>query len=200
MGRPAPIDMVSVDDLLLPFGSSRSLPAVAYRSPEVFGWEQAEIFASTWVCLGRTDDLVSPGQIRGIAHGAESVLLARDSGGTVRGFSNVCRHRGHTLVEPGEATDVRLVRCPYHSWTYRLDGSLRSAPTMTQSVDFDAEDWPLAAVAVDELMGWLFLDLCGTAPSLAETLRVSPSCSPTTNRVGWSRRPGTPTRWPPTGS
>lgn len=163
MGRPAPLDQRRVDDLLRPFGASRSLPAAAYTSAELFAWERAEIFAGTWVCIGRTDDLLGPGQVRGVELGGESVLLTRDPGGTVRAFSNVCRHRGHTLVETGAAIDARLVRCPYHSWSYRLDGSLRSAPTMTQSRDFDAADWPLAAVGAGELMGWLFLDLSGAA-------------------------------------
>ena len=150
------------------------MPAAAFTSADVFDWERSEIFDRTWVCLGRTDDLLAPGQVRGVDHGAESILLTRDVDGTVRGFSNVCRHRGHTLVEPGEAIDARLVRCPYHSWSYRFDGSLRSAPTLTQpsimgTGDFDTEDWPLSAVGVDDLMGWLFLDLSGEAPPLGHT-------------------------------
>ncbi len=57
--------------------------------------------------------------------------------GVVHGFSNVCRHRGHPLVEVGEPIDARLIRCPYHAWSYRFDGTLRSAPSLTQSPDFD---------------------------------------------------------------
>jgi Rieske 2Fe-2S family protein len=98
------------------------------------------------------------------------VLLARDSEGVVRGFANVCRHRGHPLVPVGEAIDVRLIRCPYHSWSYRLDGSLRAAPTLTQTTDFDFSEWPLHPVRVEEWMGWLFLDASGIAPSLDEVM------------------------------
>ncbi len=157
--------------MLRPFGSSRSLPAAALTSPEVFAWEQDHIFGATWICLGRTDDVLGRGQARGIGLGVESVMLTRDADGVVRGFSNVCRNRGHTLVEIGEPVDVRLVRCPYHSWSYRLDGTLRSAPTMAGSDDFEPADWPLAGVRVEEWLGWLFLDLSGAAPPLADTYR-----------------------------
>ncbi len=169
MGLPAPIDQRHVADLQRPFGSSRSLPAAAYRSAELFAWEQAELFGGGWVCVGRTEDLVARGQVRGIDHGAESLLLARGGDGTVGAFSNVCRHRGHTLVEVGPPRDARLIRCPYHSWSYRLDGSLRSAPSMTQTVDFDPADWPLASIAAGDWLGWLFVDLSGRAAPLPET-------------------------------
>jgi glycine betaine catabolism A len=169
VGRPAPLAKADIDNLLRPFGQSRSLPAAAYRSQEVFDWEWSEIFSRGWVCLGRTTDLLAPGQIRALDHGPESYLLTRDAEGEVRGFSNVCRHRGHPLAEPGEAFDARLIRCPYHSWSYRFDGTVRAAPTLGQWPDFDASEWPLSPVKVGEWMGWLFLDLSGEAGSLEET-------------------------------
>lgn len=178
MPRPAPLDPAAVTDLLRPFGTSRTLPAAAYRSSDLFDWEVENIFGGGWTCLGRTDDLLAPGQIRGIEHCGEEFLITREGDGRVACFSNVCRHRGHPLVEPGAAIDARQIRCPYHSWAYRLDGSLRTAPTLTQSPDFEASDWPLSSVGVEEWLGWLFLDPTGTAApvvdtygNLAETLR-----------------------------
>ncbi len=166
--RPtAPIDPQAVADVRRPFGTSRTLPAEAYRSPDLFEWEQAHIFGSGWVALGRTDDLLSPGQARAIQHAGETILLTRDDL-EVRAFSNVCRHRGHPLAEVGEAFDVRLIRCGYHAWTYRLDGSLRSAPSMTQTPDFDVADWPLSPLRLGEVAGWLFLDLSGRAPDITD--------------------------------
>ncbi|HSL27491.1 MAG TPA: aromatic ring-hydroxylating dioxygenase subunit alpha [Acidimicrobiia bacterium] len=169
MPRLAPIDVTAVDRLLAPFGQSRTLPAEAYRSPEVFAWEQDFIFSAGWMCLGRTDELLQPGQLRAIAHGPETFLLARDAAGAVRGFSNVCRHRGHPLMEVGDPVDARLIRCPYHAWSYRFDGSLRAAPTLAQVPDFDQNEWPLTAVRVGEWLGWLFLDLSGEADPLDGT-------------------------------
>ncbi|HEY7565651.1 MAG TPA: aromatic ring-hydroxylating dioxygenase subunit alpha [Acidimicrobiia bacterium] len=169
MSPAAPVEYAVLENLARPFGQSRTLPALAYRSEELFAWEREHIFSGGWMCLGRTEDLLGPGQLRAMAHGNEEILLARDAEGTVRGFSNVCRHRGHPLVEVGEAIDARLIRCPYHSWSYRFDGSLRAAPTLTQSPDFDPTEWPLSPVRVGEWMGWLFLDLSGSAESLNET-------------------------------
>ena len=164
----APIDQDALADVLAPFGKSRTLPAWAYHSEELFEWEQEELFGRHWVCLGRTDDLVAPGQLRAIEQGNQSVLLTRDREGVVRAFSNVCRHRGHQLVEVGEAIDARLIRCPYHSWSYRFDGALRAAPTFAQLPDFDRTEWPLTALRIGEWLGWLFLDLSGEAAPLAE--------------------------------
>lgn len=168
-GSPAPLDPAAVQDLLRPFGYSRTLPAPAYRSQDVFDWEAEHIFSGGWICLGRTEDLLAPGQLRAVDHGSETVLLARDSGGAVFGFSNVCRHRGHPLVEVGEPIDARLIRCPYHAWSYRFDGTLRSAPSLTQSPDFDPSEWPLTPIRVGEWLGWLFMDSTGTADPLDTT-------------------------------
>ena len=179
MRPPAPIDQSAVAQILAPFGSSRTLPAEAYRSAALFAWEREEIFSRTWMCLGRSDELVQRGTVRAVEAAGEEVLLARDAEGTVGVFSNVCRHRGHPLVEVGEPVAVRQIRCPYHSWAYRLDGSLRTAPTLTRSDDFDATEWPLVPIRSDEWLGWLFIDLSGAAPPLGETFAgLAPVLSP----------------------
>jgi len=161
MGGHAPIDQEAVAHILAPFGTSRTLPGDAYRSAELFAWEQTEVFASTWVCLGRTADLLAPGVLRAVAHGGEEILLACDGDGAMRAFSNVCRHRGHPLLEVGPPVTVRQIRCPYHSWAYRFDGSLRTASPQTD--DFDPADWPLVPIQSEEWLGWLFVDMSGVA-------------------------------------
>ena len=166
---PAPLDLDAIEAVAAEFGNSRTLPADAYRSADVFAWERETIFESGWVCVGRTDDLALPGQLRAIDHGGESVLLARDQDGTLRAFSNVCRHRGHILVEPGDAIDARQIRCPYHSWAYRFDGELRTAPLLTQTDDFEASQWGLVSIRAGTWMGWAFLDPSGVAPDLTAT-------------------------------
>lgn len=162
----APLPSEEVVAALAPFGRSLTLPADAYMAEEVFAWEMAQIFGSTWVCAGRVDDLLSPGQIRAIEVAGESVLLVQDSERGLSAFSNVCRHRGHELAPVGEAIDARLIRCPYHSWSYRFDGSLRAAPTLTQSPDFDTANYPLIDIPVAELGGWAWVDLSGEAPPI----------------------------------
>lgn len=168
--KPAPVPSETIEKLLLSGGQSRTLPADAYSSADVFAWEQKELFEGGWMCLGRLDDLLSPGQLRAIELGAETILLSRQPDGPVAAFSNVCRHRGHELLGVGERVDARQIRCPYHSWAYRLDGTLRAAPTLTQSPGFDVADWPLQSVRVGEWLGWLFVNGSGVGETLEATL------------------------------
>lgn len=162
----APLSKEALQAVVAPFGENLTLPADAYLTQEVLDWEMESVFGSTWVCLGRADELVGPGQIRAVTVGSESVLLARDRDGRLSGFSNVCRHRGHELAPVGDAIDARLIRCPYHSWSYRFDGTLRAAPTFTQAPNFDMADYPLVGVEVTEYLGWAWVDLSGQAPPI----------------------------------
>lgn len=168
MAGPAPLSPADIAAVLAPFGESRTLPSAAYLSEDVLAWELEKLFASTWVCVGRVDDLLGPGQVRAVEITGESVLVVRHPDGHVRAFSNVCRHRGHELAPLGEPFDARSIRCRYHSWSYRLDGTLRSAPTLTQAPDFNTGDYPLIAVAAEASGGWLWVDLSGESAPLEE--------------------------------
>ena len=119
-----PVARESLAPTLAPFGKSSTLPSEAYADEGVFRWELEHIFDRTWVCLGRAEDLQTAGDQRAVALGFESALLTRGQDGALRAFYNVCRHRGHELVEVGGATNGKLVRCPYHAWAYGLDGGL----------------------------------------------------------------------------
>jgi Rieske 2Fe-2S family protein len=162
----APLSLTDLEKVIAPFGENRTMPAAAYISREVFDWELENIFGSTWVCVGRGEELVAPGQIRAIEVAGEGVLLARHPEGTLTAFSNVCRHRGHELAPVGEAFDARLIRCPYHAWSYRFDGELRAAPTFTQAPGFDPAQFPLVSIRVAEYLGWAWVDLSGNAPPI----------------------------------
>ncbi len=153
---PAPIDRGAVLRALEPFGHSRTLPADAYLSPQVFAWEIEHIFTGSWLCLGRTDGLPGPGQARAMSAGRARLLLIRDAAGVLRAFHNTCRHRGHELLPEGDVAALRQLRCPYHSWTYALDGSLRSAPSFTGTDGFDPAEYPLIQVRLAQWHGWLF--------------------------------------------
>jgi Rieske 2Fe-2S family protein len=166
MAPAAPIDQDAIGAVASEFGRSTTLPREAYVSEELFSWEAEHLFRRQWTCIGRTGDLVAPGQIRAVVLGDESIVLTRDADGALRAFANVCRHRGHQLLTPGDAVDARLIACPYHSWTYRLDGALRSAPTFGDWAEFDLSEWPLAAVRVADWHGWCFVDRSGEAPEL----------------------------------
>jgi glycine betaine catabolism A len=154
---------LAIDD----FGQSRTLPAAAYTDPAVLDWEMENIFKGTWVCVGRFDKLLFPGQIRAIEVAGEGVLLTRDDDDRLAAFSNVCRHRGHELAPVGAPIDARLIRCPYHAWSYRFDGSLRAAPTFALTPGFDMAEWPLVPVRATVYGGWVWVDLSGGAPDIA---------------------------------
>jgi Rieske 2Fe-2S family protein len=163
----APIDRAAIERVLLPFGDSHTLPGEAYSSQDVFTWEKQYFFEGSWVCVGRSDDLASPGDRRAVQVGAESVLLVRDHG-RLRAFFNVCRHRGHELSEVGHCTNARVIKCPYHAWVYGLDGSLRGAPRFSDRPSFDRSDYPLVDVAIAEWHGWVFVNASSDAPTFEE--------------------------------
>jgi len=165
----APVDRTALDNVLAPFGSSRGLPGDAYRSQSVLEWEIEEFFAGTWFCLGRADDLVGESQARAVQIGGESVLLVRNEG-AVNVFSNVCRHRRHELAPVGEPFDLRFIRCPCHAWTYRLDGSLATAPTFSGHTGFDEGDYPLLAIDAEIWEGWLFVNVNREAAPIPDHL------------------------------
>src|SRR5690349_524089 len=128
--RPsAPVDPVALEAALRPFGDSLTLPASAYTAREVFDWELRHLFAGSWTCLGRVDEVHGGQSQCALTVGDVGVLLtfAED---TVRAFANVCRHRGHELLPDGATAEHSAVVCPYHGWAYRLDGALRTATAM----------------------------------------------------------------------
>jgi Rieske 2Fe-2S family protein len=140
----------------------RMMPALAYTSAEVFAWEQRNLYAGTWTCLGRVDELLPDATEdrkavlqRAVQVGDVPALLVRD-GATVRMFANTCRHRGHELLPPGEVSDRQSVLCPYHAWTYRLDGSVLAAPGFREEDRFDPGGHRLVELPVETWAGWLF--------------------------------------------
>lgn len=158
----------ALERTVAPFGQNLTLPAEAYTDESVLDWERDNVFRSTWVCVGRLEELVGPGQIRAIDVAGEGVLLTLDAESELRAYSNVCRHRGHELAPVGDAIDARLIRCPYHAWTYRFDGSLRAASTFTQTPGFDMSEYPLIPITAASYGGWVWVDLSGNAGDIAD--------------------------------
>jgi Rieske 2Fe-2S family protein len=167
---PAPLDAHAVARSLLPFGQSTMLPSAAYTDPGVFAWEQRHFFGSGWLCVGRSEQVAAPGDLRAEAAGTGSVLLARDTDGVLRAFANTCRHRGHELLPCGSGSHQQVIICPYHSWTYALDGSLRAAAGFKGRPGFVAGDWGLTELPAAEWHGLVFVDGSRQAVPLATGL------------------------------
>ena len=159
---PAPIDPARLAAALEPLGRTRMLPREAYVDPEVFAWEQRAFF-SGWLCLGRSADLAEPRQQMAVSVGAAGVLLTRAEDGALHAFANVCRHRGHELLPCGATARKAGIVCPYHAWSYRLDGSLLAAPGFRGADDFDPGEFGLVELPSREWHGWLFVDTSGRA-------------------------------------
>jgi Rieske 2Fe-2S family protein len=165
MYRPAPLAAADLESVLRPFGDSTMLPAAAYLGEEVLAWERRQLFAGSWLCLGRAAEVT--GTQVALTAGDIRLLLTVESGQT-RAFANVCRHRGHELLPDGAAADHRAVVCPYHGWSYQLDGSLRTAPRM--GTHFDLSPYGLVELPLVSWHGWLFVNATGRAMSFAEHL------------------------------
>ena len=161
---PAPLPADGLAASLAPFGSSRMLPREAYVDPDVFEWEQRNIF-SGWHCVGHASDLDGVGAQRAVGSGANGILLVRDEDGVARAFANVCRHRGHELLACGATTKRRGVVCPYHSWSFKLNGELRKAPGFD---DLDRAGFGLTELRLVDWHGWLFVDPSGRDTNFAE--------------------------------
>jgi glycine betaine catabolism A len=143
-----------------------TLPGAYYTSPVMYEVETELIFARSWMCVGRADSVERPGQLVTAEVAGESVVVARDRAGELRAFLNVCRHRG-TRICAGPAEAVNSIRCPYHGWTYGLDGRLVAAPNMPDMPDLQKERHGLAPVAVTAWAGYLWCCLDAGAGSLA---------------------------------
>jgi Rieske 2Fe-2S family protein len=169
-GRPweaAPVDRLQVEAALQPFGHSRMLPRKAYVDEAVFQWEMRTFFAGGWICVGRGGDVPEPGDQAAVTLGRGGVLLTRDMGGRVHAFANTCRHRGHELLQCGQTAHREIVLCPYHNWSYRLDGSLRRAPHYNEVEGFDKADFGLVELPAAEWHGLLFVDASGDSGPFA---------------------------------
>jgi choline monooxygenase len=149
-----------------------SIPAQFYTDAGVFRAEQEKIFARSWQVVGHVQQLANPGDFFTTELSGEPLLLVRGAKGELRGFYNVCRHRAGP---PAEGCGSRkLFRCAYHGWTYGLDGGLISAPEFEGVANFQAEQFALRPVRVEEWFNLIFVNLDSTAVSLAESLGELP--------------------------
>jgi Rieske 2Fe-2S family protein len=147
-----------------------TLPGAAYTSAEVFAREQERIFERLWTCAVHGSDIAEPGQFRTVPVGRESVLITRALDGAVHAFLNVCRRRGARLRVETAGRTRRTLRCPYHAWTYSLDGSLAAAPNLADTPDVDRSAYGLHRVHVRAWLGYVWVCLAASPPSFEDTV------------------------------
>src|SRR5712691_1527650 len=144
-----------------------TLPQRHFVLPEIFAEELQKIFATNWVLVGHQSQLAEPGDYFLAEVAGESLIVAKDQRWTIRAFYNVCRHRGARRCEEQNG-HAAAIECPYHAWTYALDGRLIGAPHMDEVEGFEKKSYPLHTVALAEWAGFLFVNLDPAATPAAQ--------------------------------
>jgi carnitine monooxygenase subunit len=159
-------------DLASRLDAGVTLPFSWFADPEIFRLEQERVFATSWQYAMPTAWVSEAGEYATCHAGLVPIVVVRDHDGRLNGFVNICRHRA-TEVAQGRGKRETL-QCPYHAWTYGLDGGLRAAPRSDREAGFDASELCLLRVAVDTWGPFVFVNRDVEAPPLAEVLGELP--------------------------
>ena len=152
-----------------PVEEASHLPAWCYTSESFYQREVETVFRKEWIFLGRADHIPNPGDYFTVEHTGVPLIILRDRNGELRGFANTCRHRGAKLLE-GEGHCASHIVCPYHSWSFALDGRLVAAPGMQGIKNFDIKEYGLVPVRLETWGGFLFINFDDRAPGLTPYL------------------------------
>jgi phenylpropionate dioxygenase-like ring-hydroxylating dioxygenase large terminal subunit len=170
----------------LPLARARTLPAQAYTSEEFFEWEVAHLLRGGWQCVAHLSQIPEPGDFLNLDLLGEPLIAVRGKDGVARVLSRVCPHRAMDIMPvgfgyaghgPAEAKagqpscgHTRIFLCPYHAWTFELDGGLKACPEMHRAEEFRREEFALKSFRSEVWNGFLFVNLTGDAPPLADGL------------------------------
>jgi phenylpropionate dioxygenase-like ring-hydroxylating dioxygenase large terminal subunit len=154
--------------------AGQTLPATWYADAAVFEAEKERILRRSWQYVGHTDLVAKPGDFITTRLGDVPVVIARDNGGSLRAFANVCRHRGSEVVLEC-AGNRKTLQCHYHGWTYNLDGTLRNAPRANEQTSFAKENFSLIPFAVETWGPMIFLKVDRTPGSLRDVIGDLPA-------------------------
>src|SRR5262245_55730756 len=149
-----------------------SRPASWYTDPTLVDRENERIFRRAWQYAGRAEQVASVGDFFACAAADVPIVVVRSEAG-LRAFVNVCRHRRHLVVSG--AGNRRTLQCPYHAWTYELDGRLRAAPRAQHETGFELDDYPLLPAAIDTWGPFVFVNVDAGASGLGNHLGRLPS-------------------------
>jgi len=150
--------------------NTNSLPGEYFTSPAIHLDELKNIFYKRWLCIGRAEQIASPGDYFLQNIGDESVIVVRGQDGQVRAFFNLCRHRGTRICTEERGAFSKSIQCPYHAWTYGLDGSLIGVPDGHSMEGLDKDQLGLHPVSIEEWQGFLYINLSRDPSPLAEAI------------------------------
>jgi len=144
--------------------NASTIPAAWYTDERIFRLEQETIFSRSWQVAGRIDQLNQPGDYVTTEIAGEPVLIVRGSDDQLRGFFNVCSHHAAAVMTEAEGCAQNL-RCPYHGWTYSLEGELKGTPDFNDVCNFDRSENGLQQIAITRWEKWVFASISGTEPA-----------------------------------
>jgi choline monooxygenase len=156
-------------DASLPLEEAWTIPGSWYVDPRVAELERRAVFGGTWQVVGRKEQVARPGEFITVDVGGERIVVVRGQDGVLRAFFNVCRHHAAAVVTEPAGCAERL-RCPYHGWTYALDGKLKSTPEFDGVRCFVKDDQGLVPASVATWESFVFVNLEEKAPPLTEHL------------------------------
>jgi Rieske 2Fe-2S family protein len=165
-------------------GVQPGLPGRDYHAPEIYELERERIFFRSWFCVGRDEELPEAGCFLTQDVAGESVLVVRRREGDLRAFYNVCRHRGTRLCEQPSGRVSGAFTCPYHAWSYALDGRLVGTPNLRAEDGLDRAAYGLRRVAVDSWDGFVFVNLAEKPGPLRDQLASEPGAPLSFGRYG----------------
>jgi len=157
-----------MDSSILDVNEARMLPPECYADRDFFEFEKDAIFAHEWLCVGRAAWIPNQGDYFTTSHADEPIVVVRTEDGSIKAMSSVCQHRA-MLVAEGHGNTRRFL-CPYHHWSYGLDGALLGAPAMERACNFKKEDVRLPAFKVEIWLGFIFVNFDLDAKPLAPRL------------------------------
>jgi len=152
----------------IPFEQAHAMPCSVYTSDEFLDAEIEKVFGQDWFCAGRASSISEPGEYLTLELAGQPIMVIREKSGTIRAQSNVCLHRMSTLLHGRGKTNS--IVCPYHAWTYEINGQLRGAPAMDQNQSFCKKGLRLPEIRCEEWLGWIMISLNNDAPTVASTL------------------------------
>jgi choline monooxygenase len=152
-----------------PLLEAETPPPWIYTSQAFYQREVERMFRRDWQFLGRTEQVPQPGDYFSLEFAGVPLIIVRGQDQVVRAFANTCRHRGSLLLDAGKG-HCKAIVCPYHSWTYALDGRLAGTPDMDRTEGFRADDYPLIPIRLETWAGFMFLNFDPQAGSLAAYL------------------------------
>ncbi|MGU9956802.1 MAG: aromatic ring-hydroxylating oxygenase subunit alpha [Arenicellales bacterium WSBS_2016_MAG_OTU3] len=154
--------------VLAPIDVAATLPPVCYHSDEIFALEQQSVFSSSWVSVGRSDRWKKAGDFLTFDVAGVPLVIVLNGKGQLNAYANSCRHRGSKLVSG--AGNCKTLRCPFHRWTYNLDGSLLTAPGIEHSDSFNYKEYGLVSIRLVQYEGFVLVNVDGSADSLTHSL------------------------------